>query len=109
MRSEHILAAFLTLGLAGPAEQAKAEDPAASDAGSSDWKPLFNGRDLAGWYTFVNGKKDRDPDRVVQVHDGVIHMYKDFEAGGPAPFAYIATDREFENYDLRFEYRWGEK
>jgi Domain of Unknown Function (DUF1080) len=39
----------------------------------------------------------------------VIHMYQETPAGSPAPFAYIATEREFESYDFRFEYRWGEK
>jgi hypothetical protein len=109
MRYQQRLVALFILGVACLAHQARADDPALGKAGAAQWKPLFNSRDLTGWYTFLNGKKDQDPDQVVQVHDGLIHMYKDFKAGGPAPFAYIATERAFENYDLRFEYRWGEK
>jgi hypothetical protein len=109
MRSQGRLVAPLILGAAWLAHPARADEPAARGAAAGEWKPLFNGRDLTGWYIFVNGKRDHDPDKVVQVHDGLIHMYKDFKAGGPAPFAYIATWREFANYDLRFEYRWGEK
>ncbi|MFO0888729.1 MAG: DUF1080 domain-containing protein [Isosphaeraceae bacterium] len=56
----------------------RAGDPPSASRASSDsgWKPLFNGRDLAGWYVFVDGKKNEDPGKVVQVSDGVIHMYK---------------------------------
>jgi hypothetical protein len=85
--------------------------PAALPAGDKappGFTPLFNGRDLTGWYTLVGDKKDEDPQKIVQVHDGMIHMYKDTTAGAPAPFGYVATVRQFETYDLRFEYRWGE-
>ena len=109
MQSKPQLAALVILGLTGLAHHAGAGETVARKSGDGQWTPLFNGRDLAGWYTFVEGKKGEDPQKVVQVHDGMIHMYKDATAGAPAPFAYIATDREFENYDLRFEYRWGEK
>jgi len=103
------VAALVVLGLSGLALEAVAGETAASKSGSGQWTPLFNGRDLAGWYAFVGGKKGEDSQKVVQVHDGMIHMYKDAAAGAPAPFGYIATDRQFEDYDFRFEYRWGEK
>jgi hypothetical protein len=74
------------------------------------WKPLFNGRDLTGWYTYVDGLgKGQDPDRIIQVHNGVIHIYKDTPEGSRVRFGYLATTREFQNYDVRFEYRWGGK
>ncbi len=74
------------------------------------WTPLFNGRDLDGWYTFlqVHGK-DRDPDRVVTIEDGTIHLYKFADDGSRVVMGYIATEQEFGDYHLRWQYRWGVK
>src|SRR2546428_4838684 len=68
---------------------------------NAGWQPLFNGRSLDGWYVWLKGKKNQDPDRLVQIHDGVIHMYKDAPAGSPQPNGYIATEKEYSNYHLR--------
>jgi hypothetical protein len=87
----------------------RAGETAAGRRDEGPWKPLFNGHDLRGWYLFVGDRKGDDPQKIVQVHDNLIHMYKDARADGPAPFGYVATEREFEDYDLRFEYRWGAK
>jgi hypothetical protein len=74
------------------------------------FRPLFNGKDLSGWYIISGkGKKNEDPDRLVQVHNGVIHMYKDAEEGSKQPFGYIVTEEEFSDYHLRFQYKWGNK
>jgi hypothetical protein len=74
------------------------------------FRPLFNGRDLQGWYTFlqVHGK-DSDPDRVITIEDGAIHLYKHATEGTKVVMGYIATDREYGHYHLRFQYRWGTK
>ena len=84
-----------------------------SDGGARNqagWEPLFNGTDLRGWYTFLQQHgKDSDPDRVVTVENGTIHLYKDAPQGGHVPMGYIATEQEFENYHLRLEYKWGGK
>src|SRR5215211_8506660 len=71
------------------------------DAGG--WTPIFNGRDLTGWYTFLQKHgKDSDPDRVITIEDGAIHLYKHAPDGSPVVMGYIATDREYENYHVRF-------
>ena len=63
--------------------------------------PIFNGRDLAGWYTWLPSKgRNNDPEKVFTVADGVIR------ASGKE-FGYIATEKEFENYHLTVEFRWG--
>jgi len=37
--------------------------------------PLFNGKDLAGFYTYLRGTgKNNDPEKVVTVHDGMVHV-----------------------------------
>lgn len=64
---------------------------------------LFNGKDLTGFDTLLESKGwNHDPDKVFQVENGVIHVSgNDF--GG------IVTQKEYENYYLRAEFKWGEK
>ncbi|MDB6125816.1 MAG: hypothetical protein JWQ71_4809 [Pedosphaera sp.] len=81
----------------------------AEPAKDGDWKPLFNGKDFSGWYIISTGKKNEDPKHLFQVHDGVIHMYKDAEQGSKQPSGYIATEKEYSHYHLRFQYKWGTK
>lgn len=74
------------------------------------WTPLFNGRDLTGWYTFLQKHgKNHDPDRVVTIEDGLIHLYKHAADGSEVVMGYIATEKEYGNYHLRFQYRWRTK
>jgi YHS domain-containing protein len=84
-----------------------AEAPAAEDEG---WTPLFNGKDLSGWYTFLQEHgKNQDPDRVITIENGAIHLYKHAEDGQKVVMGYIATEKEYGDYHLRLQYRWGEK
>jgi hypothetical protein len=63
---------------------------------------LWNGRDLSGFYTFLKKSGlNCDPDQVFRVHDGMIHV-------SGKEYGYLATEREFENYALRVEFKWGE-
>ena len=72
--------------------------------------PLFNGRDLAGWYTFLQKHgKNSDPDRLITIEDGAIHLYKNADDGAEVVMGYIATEKEYGDYHLRLQYRWGEK
>jgi hypothetical protein len=74
------------------------------------WVRLFDGSSFAGWYTKVqNHQKNDDPGKVFQIEDGAIHVYKDQTQGTAVPSGYLATEAEFENYQLRIEYKWGEK
>ncbi len=74
------------------------------------WIALFNGRDLSGWYTFLQKHgKDRDPDHVITIEDDAFHLYKDAADGTQVVMGYISTDKEYGNYHFRFEYRWGTK
>ena len=77
---------------------------------ATDWKPLFNGKNLDGWYKVLRGKKkNEDPNNLIQVHDGMVHMYKDATNGSQQPFGYICTEKEYSDYHIRFEYKWGTK
>ena len=75
-----------------------------------DGSSLFNGRDLTGWYTFLQKHgKDSDPDHVIAIEDNAIHLYKDAPESSQVVMGYIGTEKEYGNYHLRFQYRWGTK
>jgi hypothetical protein len=109
MISKALIAWAVLTGL-GPSPRAAqpTEEPAPKVAGT--WTPLWNGRDLTGWYTFLQKHgKDRDPDKVITIEDGAIHLYKHAEDGSEVVMGYIGTDREYGDYHLRLQYRWGTK
>jgi hypothetical protein len=62
--------------------------------------PLFNGRDLAGWTTWLRDSKRDDPRKVFSVVDGTLRISGD-------GYGYLATIREFRAYHLRLDFRWG--
>ena len=54
-------------------------DRTAADRGNfqihAGWQPLFNGRDLSGWYSFLQKHgRDSDPDHLVTIDHSVIHL-----------------------------------
>lgn len=66
-------------------------------------QPLFNGKDLTGWRIFLDTrKKEISPEQVFSVVDGAIRC-----EGNVA--GYIISEKEYENYELRFEWKWGSK
>lgn len=76
----------------------------------SNWITLFNGKNLDGWSIQLRDQdKNEDPNHLVQVDHGVLHFYKDAQAGSEQPFGYLATAKEYSSYRLRLEYKWGEK
>lgn len=96
--------------------------------GEDDGKPLFNGKDLSGWETWLakphpssvfeglakNDKGEytealglnRDPHQVFSVvtEDGQPALRVSGEVWGG-----ISTKEEFENYHFRAEFKWGAK
>lgn len=82
----------------------------AAACGSSDFYPLFTGDDFDGWYSYLPSHGiDRDPLGIFKIRDGVVHLL-DVDTSQPGlEFGYLATEREFEDFHLRFEYRWGDK
>ncbi len=60
----------------------------------------FNGRDLAGFYRFTRFHKLEDPAAVFTVADGMIRI------SGAEPGS-LTTVREFSDYHLIVEWRWG--
>ena len=84
-----------------------------------NWKPLFNGKDLTGWDTFLGPKYDSslkkfdtipvglntDPSKVFSVvkdvNSTMIRISGEYFGG-------ISTTHEFENYHLQLQFKWGE-
>jgi len=63
---------------------------------------LFNGRDLAGWTTWLVDSREKDPRGVYSVHDGVLRISGD-------GFGYLATEHPWRDYRLVVEFRWGKQ
>jgi hypothetical protein len=95
----------------GAAEDTAPTPHARKDGG---WVSLFSGRDLSGWETCLGTPPSEkgplgvghDPKRVFQVvvEDGepAIRISGEVLAG-------LATKKEFGNYWLQLEFKWGEK
>jgi len=66
-------------------------------------RPLFNGKDLNGWYSFLATKgKNNDPEKVFTVENNLLHITG-------KEFGYICTDEVFKDFHLFVEFKWGEK
>jgi hypothetical protein len=64
---------------------------------------LFNGKSLAGWYTFLQDEgKGKDALGVFKVEDGMLHV-------SGQKFGYVSTEKDYENYRLTVEFKWGTK
>lgn len=73
------------------------------------WESLFNGTDLSGWYSYLPSQGiNHDPEGVFRAENGVLHVLG-VENKGEREFGYLATERSYENYHLRLEFRWGGK
>ena len=64
---------------------------AAESKSGPGWEPLFNGRNLDDWYIVLRSAKSDDPNHLVQIDQGAIHMYKDAPNGSSQPLGYIVT------------------
>jgi hypothetical protein len=88
----------LMVAVAGSALAQKAEIPA-----HGKLVKLFNGKDLDGFDVMLKSSGvNHDDKHVFAVEDGVIHVSGD-DFGG------IMTKKDYGNYYLRAEFKWGEK
>lgn len=70
-------------------------------------KSLFNGKDLTGWTIWIRHNDKtvdprEDPKKIFQVKDGIIHISGE-------EFGCLTTDKEYSDYSLKLEFKWGEK
>jgi len=69
----------------------------------SKTRPLFNGKNLDGWYSFLNSNgKNNDVQKVFLVEGGLLHI-------SGKDFGYICTNKEYKNFHLVAEFKWGVK
>lgn len=72
-----------------------------SSAAAPADEPFWNGKDLSGFYTYLQKSgRNNDPDHVFQVHDGLLHI-------SGREYGYVATEREYADYHLTAEFKWG--
>jgi hypothetical protein len=70
---------------------------------AQEFKALFNGKDLSGWYSFLKNKgKNNDSNQVFTVNRGLLKITGQ-------DFGYIVTEKSFTNFHLVVEFKWGEK
>jgi hypothetical protein len=75
----------------------------AQETNNKNTKQLFNGKNLDGWYSFLNTKgKNNDPEKVFLVENNMLHI-------SGKEFGYIATDKIYSNFKLVAEFKWGVK
>ena len=79
-----------------------------------DWTALFNGKDLAGWDTWLG--RPQGAKEPVGLNKDPKQVYTVVEADGKSAirisgeiFGAITSQKEFENYHLKLEFKWGEK
>lgn len=89
-----------------------AKHPLTAQVGSADtgWVSIFNGKNLAGWYTYLPSTgRNSDPKGVFKIHDGMIHILDIPVAVENQEMGFIATEKEYSNCRIRLEYKWGQK
>ncbi|GAB4015992.1 3-keto-disaccharide hydrolase [Spirosoma koreense] len=105
---------FLTLWLAIVSE-AFLTEPSGSKAAA--WQSLFNGKNLAGWETYLDRPNQADKQEApIGLNKDPKHVFSVVtEDGKPAlrisgeTFGGINTLADFENYQLRLEFKWGKQ
>src|SRR5262249_6158846 len=75
---------------------------ATAETASSGFVRPFNGRDLTGLYGWLQDTQYKDPSNGLSVEDGILKISG--EVNG-----YLATEKEYHDYHLVVEYKWGAK
>lgn len=91
-----------------PAPAAPAPPPA---PGGDGWIALFNGRNLDGWYTYLqrSGRGVAEKSGYVTVENGLLHILGMEVSSATIESGFLCTNAEFENVRIRVEYKWGVK
>jgi hypothetical protein len=113
------LCAFaLSATLAGCSSSSPDTTAAPGAPANGEWTQLFNGRDLAGWETYLgprlNDKLEKIPGSVIGVNKDPDNVFTVTELdGGPVIRISgvigggINTVQEYENYHFRTQVKWG--
>lgn len=86
----------------------------AKETSPTDWKLLFNGKNLEGWDTWLRAPQEEggeqgeplglnnDPREVFTVVDGTLRVSGEI-------FGCISSQEEYTDYEICWKYKWGEK
>lgn len=96
-----VLAVFL-LDRTTVAAEPESHETATAQAPANGPIRLFDGKSLAGCYTWLKDSKYEDPRKVFRVTGGMLHVTGDGLGG-------LVTKTAYRDYHLVLEYRWGEK
>jgi hypothetical protein len=91
---------FIPLCLPGFAVYA--DEPKSSAVKPTETIALFNGKNFDGLTTWLKDTKKEDPRKVFSVKEGMLHLSGD-------GFGYAATVKEYRDYHVTIEYKWGKK
>src|SRR4051812_37161650 len=83
------------------------------------WKPLFNGKDLTGWDTYIGPDLDDNGKPVtgtpIGLNNDPKHVFTVVNNGGEnvirisgENWGAISTQKEYENYHLQLRFKWGQ-
>lgn len=85
-------------------------------AQTSQFSPLFNGKNFDGWYIKLSGSKDQtliNQTFGINTDSGWVHIMKGlpdrYDWGGGKVNGLMYTNKEYSKYVLRWEYKWGTK
>ena len=79
------------------------------------YKPLFNGRDFTGWDLATRSGDPEEACKVFAIENGMVHVFKNhpdsfnLNKGKNLTHGLMYTEKEYESYSFRFEYKWGTK
>lgn len=83
---------------------------------NQDFKPLFNGKNLEGWYLKLKNDDSEMAKKVFAIENEMIHVYDDswpdeidLNEGTNGTMGMMYTKAVYEKYHLKFEYKWGKK
>lgn len=82
------------------------------------WKPLFNGKDLTGWDSYIGPDQDDKGNHINNIPIGLNndprHVFTIVKIDGEnvirvsgENWGAISTKKEYENYHLQLQYKWG--
>lgn len=77
---------------------------------SGEWKPLFNGKDLAGWTVKLTGHPlGVDPYQTFRVEDGILKVSYENYGKFSGQYGHLYSNLAYSHYILRMEYRFEGK
>ncbi len=110
LRGREIASLLILIAFLSCQDQRTEEDP---------WKHLLNGKDLQGWDTYLGPKYNPEEEEmnglVFGLNNDPENVFSIVEEDGETAlrisgsnFGGISTKKEFENFHLRLEFKWGE-